>query len=149
MSTGPYTTVTNTKVAAARWRPCRAQCTCPLHATIAVGAATKNELCDTLEMIDAHTLQTLARSQGVPMHMRSLLCAELGYNPEAIHEEPKHANAITAELAGALESLYVAAISAASRVGLLPGFLFECSDGNLKARIDLAGFCIENNQVQA
>lgn len=116
---------------------------------MAVGSATKTQLCDTLEMIDAITLQTLTRSQGVPVHMRSLLCAELGYTPEAIHEEPKHADSITTELAGALESLYVAAISTANRVGLMPGFLFECSDGILKARIDLAGFGIENNQVQA
>jgi hypothetical protein len=100
-------------------------------------------------MIDATTLQTLTRSQGVPVHMVALLCSELEYNPGALHEEPKHANTITTEIADALASLYVAAISAASRVGMMPGFLFKCSDGDIKARINIAGYCTETNQEQA
>jgi len=150
MDTGLYTTFSNTKVAAARWRPCGGNCSCPLHANITVPAATQHQLRETLEMIDAHILRALHLSQRVPDEVYSRMCSQLGYNPDTIPDNITGTGPpASIEIAAALRSIYIAAINTANQVGKLPGFVFTCSDGAVKAHIFLAGFCISARQAQA
>lgn len=140
----PYTTLSNKRAAAARWRPCNANCSCSVHAQIDLNAVKTRELRETLEMIDAQTLQDLKTSALVPGQLYQLLVTALKFPRGAAELNSNNIAAVHHEVAKVLEALYGAAAATAARVGKAPGFNFKCENGAVKAHLVFAGFYIDD-----
>lgn len=139
MSTS-YTRATGDTVSAARWRPCNNNCGCPLHAQIHVGVP-QSAVRTTLEYIDTKTFTALCADRFIHPALFTTLCDKLGY-PETENDvnNAERTAPESTELVAIFDALFVAAVKTAARVGRFPGFSFVCTDGQLHAHIDAAGF---------
>lgn len=136
-----YTRATGDTVSAARWRPCNNNCSCPLHAQIHV-SAPQSTVRTTLEYIDTKTFAALRADRLIHPDLYTTLCNKLGYPETGVEAIAERSAPESTELVAIFDALFVAAVKTAARVGRFPGFSFVCTDGQMHAHIDAAGFVI-------